>query len=266
MIISAGLSNHGDGLQVERGRGFPYWTAGFFLSGLTEIHCGDQTLLLPSRSCVILAPDTAYELTVRKKRREIWMIFDARMRLGSVLPTSRSSSQTISVTFRSSQAWGEVQAGLRDLLRWWNSQPPEMPLAENAMERVILLACREHGLRHQQMPDERIQHVIDHIDGRLGDDLSVEALARVASLSASRFAHMFRDRTGLSPVKFVEQRRIEKARHLLLTTDLPVQEIGWKLGFPNAQHFSIRFSKMTGQSPKAFRLAPERRFGELNPE
>ena len=51
----------------------------------------------------------------------------------------------------------------------------------------------------------------------------------------------------------------------LLTTDLPVQQIGLQVGFPNAQHFSTRFRKLTGQSPRAFREAPQRRFGELNP-
>ena len=66
-------------------------------------------------------------------------------------------------------------------------------------------------------------------------------------------------------MKFLEMRRIEKAKGLLLTTDLPVQEVGRLTGFPNAQHFSIRFRKMSGQSPRDFRLKPRRRFAELNP-
>jgi len=60
--------------------------------------------------------------------------------------------------------------------------------------------------------------------------------------------------------------RIEKAKGLLRTTDLPIQEVGWLTGFPNAQHFSIRFRKMSGQPPRDFRRKPKRRNEELNPQ
>ena len=134
------------------------------------------------------------------------------------------------------------------------------------MERVLLLAIREHGLQNQQMPDERIQRVVAHIDERFEEELPVEELARVAGLSPSRFAHLFRQFTGLAPMKFLEIHRIERAKHLLLTTDLPVQEIGFSCGFTNSQHFSTRFRSLTGQSPSAYRQVPKRRFGELNPD
>jgi len=266
MIISAGTSNQGIGLQLERKPGFPYWTAGFFLSGLTEIARPQETLLFPAHSCVILAPDTPYRLTVRKRQREIWMIFDARMRLRPALVAPGGSAQAISVIFRNPQVWTDVRNGLRDLMRWWGSQPPELLLAENAMERVLLLSIREHGLQNQRIVDERIQSVVAYINRRLGEDLSVEELARVAGLSPSRLAHLFREMTGLSPMKFLEIHRIDRAKHLLLTSDLPVQEIGLNFGFPNAQHFSVRFRSLTGQSPSAFRQAPKKRFGELSPE
>jgi AraC family transcriptional regulator of arabinose operon len=265
MIISAGSSHHNVGLQMDRKPGFPYWTAGFFLSGLIDIECGQGTLLFPPRSCVILAPDTPYRLSVRRKHREIWMIFDARMRLRPVLPSRGESSSVIAVTFRDTRAWAELQAGLRDFMRWWSSQPPELLLAENAMERLLLLAIREHGQENRRMFDERMQRVVACIDARLGEELPVEELAHTAGLSASRFAHLFRDVMGLTPMKFLEVRRVEKAKHLLLTTDLPVQEIGYAVGFPNAQHFAVRFNKLTGQSPRAFRKKPSRRFGELHP-
>lgn len=263
MIISAGTSNQEPGLALERKPGLPYWTAGFFLAGLTEVECGEKTLAFPPRSCVVLPPDTPYRLTVRTKQRETWMIFDAHMRLRVALPGTRDRPEAISVVFRDSRIWREVRRGLDELMRWWTIQPPQLLLAENAMEHVILLAMREHGLAHEQMPDERIHNVVAFIDERLGQELSVESLARVACLSPSRFAHLFRERTGMAPVKFLELRRIEKARHLLLTTDLSVQQIGRLAGFPNAQHFSIRFHKLTGQSPRSFRQSPRRRFQEL---
>ena len=267
MIISAGTSSHGAGLQFEREPGFPYWTAGFFLTGPIEVACEGRTLSIPPRSCLILGPNTPYRIIMLGKHREIWTIFDPSMRLRSALPAADGRSRVISVVFGDSPAWSRRRAGLNDLMHWWASQPPELQLAENAVERLLLLAIREDGLQQdQRMPDDRIHRVVAHIERRFGEELPVEELASVAGLSPSRFAHLFRDTTGLSPIKFLEMHRIERAKHLMLTTDLPVREIGNRCGFPNAQHFSVRFRNMTGQSPSAFRQMPKRRFRELHPE
>jgi AraC family transcriptional regulator, arabinose operon regulatory protein len=265
MIISAGESKQAPGLRMERGPGFPHWTAGFFLSGITEIVSDHQTYQFPGRSGAILKPDTPYRLTILKPQREIWMIFEPRPSLLQVLHSPEDPAGITSVAFENFAIWTGVQAGLRDLLRWWGSQPPQLLLAENAMEKVLLLARWTHGLQKQALVDERIGRVTAHIEAYLHGELSVETLARVAALSPSRLAHLFRDRMGLSPMQFLEMRRIEKAKHLLLTTDLPVQQVGQCTGFPNAQHFSIRFRKVAGQSPRDFRQQPRRRFAELNP-
>jgi len=235
------------------------------LSGLTEIVCGRQSHLCSGRSAVILPPKSPYRLTILKPQREIWMIFEPRPRLLQALLAPEEPAGVIFVAFEDPAIWTGVQAGLRDLLRWWGSQPPCLPLAENALEKVLLLTRWTHGLQKRPLLDERIAQVTAHIEAHVHEELSVEGLARVAGLSASRLAHLFRDRTGLTPMQFLETRRIEKAKHLLLTTDLPVQQIGQSIGFPNAQHFSVRFRKMTGQSPRAFRRKPRRRFAELNP-
>ena len=91
MIISAGTSSHGAGLQFEREPGFPYWTAGFFLTGPIEVACEGRTLSIPPRSCLILGPNTPYRITMLSKHREIWTIFDPRMRLRSALPAADSN-------------------------------------------------------------------------------------------------------------------------------------------------------------------------------
>ena len=266
MIISAGESKQAPGLQMERGPGFPHWSAGFHLSGLTEFVCAHQTYQLPGRSAIILPPKTPYRLTIQKPQREIWMIFDPRPRLLQALLAPEDPAGVISVAFEDPGIWTGVQAGLRDLLRWWGSQPQQLPLAENALEKVLLLARWTHSLQKQPHLDERIARVTAHIEAHLHEEVSVEGLARVAGLSVSRLAHVFRDLMGLSPMQFLEMRRIEKAKGLLLTTDLPVQEVGRLTGFPNAQHFSIRFRKMSGQSPRDFRRKPRHRHEELNPQ
>lgn len=140
MIISAGKSTEKSGLRLERGPGFPHWTAGFFLGGLTEIVCDGRTWELPGRHAVIVAPHTPYELTLKKRQHEVWMIFDPRPRLLEALQPVRGQSASFMVSFQDPGIWAAVRAGLRDLLEWWGARVPQLPLAENATERVLLLA------------------------------------------------------------------------------------------------------------------------------
>lgn len=266
MIISAGMSNQGVGVKLERKTGFPHWTAGFFLSGVTEISCAGQSWQFAARSGMILPPFTPYTLNVRKRQCEVWMIFDARPRMQPVLQGSSGAFQPMPVIFRNSASWAAVRAGMQDLLQWWGSQPAEPLLAENAMERILLLACREAGSRNDGVVDDRITRAILHVKNHLEHKITVESLARVAGISPSRFAHLFIDRTGITPMKFLELRRIERAKHLLLTTDQPIQQVAMESGFPNAQHFSIRFRRATGQSPRDLRHQPLTGQVELNPE
>ncbi len=214
---------------------------------------------------MILPPFTPYTLTVRKRQREVWMIFDARPHLQQVLSAPSGAFQTIPVFFQDPRQWAGVQFGLRELLHWRGSHPTDPQLAENAMERILLLACRAHG-QHESVADDRITRAVIHLKDHLHQELSIECLARVAGLSSSRFAHVFLDRTGVTPMKFLELQRIEKARHLLLTTDHPVQLVALDCGYPNAQHFSIRFRRHTGQSPRDFRRHPISRQVDLNPQ
>lgn len=266
MIISAGKSDQAAGVRVERGQGFPHWTAGFFLSGLTEVACDHRTFLLAARSCLIIPPTTPYRLTVQKREREIWMIFDPRPHLVPALRSTEDSAGVTCVAFRDPAIWDAVFLGLQDLARWWGAHPPQLALAENALEKALLLTQWTRGLEKRGLLDERIARVTTHIEEHFHEGLSVETMARVAALSPSRLAHLFRDHMGLTPMQFLEMRRIERAKQLLLTTDLQVQQVAEQTGFPNAQHFSIRFRKLTGQSPKGFREKPRRRFAELNPQ
>ena len=267
MIIAAGRNIEPAGVRLERKSGYPHWTAGFLMAGNIEVALtGGRTIQLESHACVVLPPNTPYELTVKKQQDQVWMIFDPRMHLQEALRPPNQDFETFSVAFEDSETWAAVSAGLHDLVRWWGAPQPHLLLAENAIAKVLLLARWQHDQQHHSTPDERIGRVVDLISDRLEEELSVETLAAVAGLSPSRFSHLFRERMGVTPMNFLESRRMEQAKQLLLSTDLPIQQIALNIGFPNAPHFSTRFRKLTSQSPSDFRQSPQRRFGELYPE
>ncbi|MEI7899957.1 MAG: AraC family transcriptional regulator [bacterium] len=95
--------------------------------------------------------------------------------------------------------------------------------------------------------------VLDLIDRRLTDSLSIDELARAAHLSRGYFMSRFKATFGLSPHQYQLLKRIEKARQRLVNTSDTISQISSDLGFSDAFHFSRLFKKMTGRSPRDYR-------------
>ena len=98
-----------------------------------------------------------------------------------------------------------------------------------------------------------LRRVREYIDGRLGDSISLDAMATVAELSRCHFARAFKQSVGTSPHAYVVQRRLDRAERLLADTDLSLCQVALDSGFSDQSHFSSYFRKSFGESPRAFR-------------
>ena len=92
-----------------------------------------------------------------------------------------------------------------------------------------------------------------YVGEHLEEELTVAKVAELAGMSESRFAHVFKEETGVSFMEYVSGRKMEKARELLQNTDLRVNEIAERIGIFNPNYFSAQYKKKTGQSPNEFR-------------
>jgi AraC-like DNA-binding protein len=81
--------------------------------------------------------------------------------------------------------------------------------------------------------------------------LSVRDLAEAVSMSESGFAHIFKAATGVSPLQFLKQLRMEQARRLLLGGS-NVSEAADSVGYSSLSHFISEFKRYFGKSPKAY--------------
>lgn len=87
-------------------------------------------------------------------------------------------------------------------------------------------------------------------------DMTAESLAELAAragYSKYHFARRFKQQTGRSPWQYVLERKMERARELLLGSRLSVKEIAAELGFEHADYFAKLFRKHAGLTPKAYR-------------
>lgn len=84
-------------------------------------------------------------------------------------------------------------------------------------------------------------------------EINMQAIANEVCMSYSYFRHLFKKHTGLSPNQYLQELRIQKSKELLVSTDLPCQEIAYRIGYDNPVYFSVLFKKMTHLSPTEYR-------------
>jgi AraC family transcriptional regulator len=98
-----------------------------------------------------------------------------------------------------------------------------------------------------------LKRVIDYINEHLQDEVSLIELSGIAKLSPHHFATAFKASTGISPHRYVIERRIDRARDLLLQKEKTISEIALAVGFSNQSHLTANFRRTTGITPRKFR-------------
>jgi AraC-like DNA-binding protein len=91
------------------------------------------------------------------------------------------------------------------------------------------------------------------IETRFSEPLSLEILAKAASVSPPHLARLFQRYLKITPAKMLWQCRIKSGMQLLADTGLTVAEVAYRTGFQNPFHFSRMLKKETGRSPREFR-------------
>ncbi len=100
--------------------------------------------------------------------------------------------------------------------------------------------------------------VRDLVQQRYMTDWTVESLAKELRLSVRTMRQMFRQRYHQSVMEFLEEVRVARARELLATTDLSIQQIAAEVGYHDPHYFGRVFREHVEQSPREFRSAQRR--------
>lgn len=98
-----------------------------------------------------------------------------------------------------------------------------------------------------------VQQVKAHIQSHLGGDLSIDRIAQSLYVGRTRLCTAFRHQTGTSLARYIRERRIDRARHLLSSTGEDIAWIGRQVGYIRPSSFSAAFTRETGVAPIAWR-------------
>jgi AraC-like DNA-binding protein len=118
----------------------------------------------------------------------------------------------------------------------------------NALTRNADVSARKSRLQTHG----GVERAREYIDECFASDFSLEDLAGQAGLTRFHLVRTFKRATGLTPVAYRNQRRVEAARRLL-HGGLPIAEIAFAVGFADQSHLTRQFQRLVGTSPARYR-------------
>ena len=105
-------------------------------------------------------------------------------------------------------------------------------------------------------PDSPIGTAIHFIREHYSEPITLEDVAQSVHMSQYHFSRLFKRECGYSPHEYIILVRLNRAKHLLKTTDLSVKSIAQSVGYQNVTTFSNAFSNRVGLAPSVFRRYP----------
>ncbi|MFD2681897.1 AraC family transcriptional regulator [Bacillus seohaeanensis] len=134
--------------------------------------------------------------------------------------------------------------------------PQDIPILADGIKREIIYRIlqndRNDSLKYFALVGsqaQRIAKVIRVLNREFAQPLKVNELAKEARMSPSSFYNHFKEVTGMSPIQFQKQLRLQEARRLLLTENLEAAEAAFQVGYESPSHFSREYSRKFGLSP-----------------
>jgi AraC-like DNA-binding protein len=211
----------------------------------------EASMARPTR-CLALAisPDlireTANELNERFQKLDgvDWEMNYAQFYLGSDARISQTIRQLIQI-FIDDEPANEMLASLklRELLvRVMQTQA-----------RTLLLSQNQTLIHHS-----RLALAVDYIQNHLHERISIDDLCKKSCMSKPHFFRSFKQELGLTPIEFINQARIDKARQLLENPSLSISDVCFQSGFSSVAYFDRVFKQMVGECPKQYQSARKR--------
>lgn len=149
-----------------------------------------------------------------------------------------------------------------------------LPILDRKLEADTLFidhvcwALRYHlALRHAHvqaaptlggLTPRQLQRAKELLCAQLDGNTTLAEVATACGMSRSHFVRGFRKSTGVPPHRWLQQRRIERARDLLRQSRAPLREVAQATGFADASHLSRAFSRDVGVSPTLYRRSVRR--------
>lgn len=112
---------------------------------------------------------------------------------------------------------------------------------------------RAYTISRPATASNRFKPVISYIQKNLQDEISIEHLSRAAFMSEPHFYRSFKKHFGVTPIAYINNKRIKTAMMMMRAMDCSLKEIAFASGFNNLSYFFRTFKRCTGCTPTEYK-------------
>lgn len=134
-----------------------------------------------------------------------------------------------------------------------HSKANEAVISKRITDLLTMLILHTSAVSVRDDQGGMTEDILAYISENADKPLSLEHLAKRASLSPFYFTRVFKKETGFTPHEYIIRARVDLAKFLLKTTDVPIKEIAFRSGFNSECSFCTVFKKSCGFTPKNYR-------------
>jgi AraC-like DNA-binding protein len=170
-----------------------------------------------------------------------------------------ANSEEDYLLFRSNENKKMIPPLLENILyEMEHQQEHNMALCSNLLNVILLYFLRETHLSSLSSQDDSGSHkectaIRRYIDTNYKENLTLDDLANYCHISKYYMIRAFKQDYGITPMNYLQYRRIDESKRLLQETNLTASQIAHALGFSSASHYSQCFKRFTCTSPIEFR-------------
>ena len=146
---------------------------------------------------------------------------------------------------------------LRELLQETTSQIEfYQEISQGLVSALLVLVMRLIRINPEDEAalSQECQKIKEYLDQNFTSPITLDSLSETVYISKHYLSHLFKEQTGVSPIKYLTSKRMEKACELLSETELPVSEVSKAVGYENPLYFSQVFKRIYGISPVKYRM------------
>lgn len=191
------------------------------------------------------------------KLRKLQQDVDFLKKMGTTLENERVGAAIVRTMLRMSALRVGLSAPTIDLLSRKNTvatiNATTVEEIYQEKENMIRQFCREIRSHQHQQYSNLVLSVMRYIEHQYAEDLSIQQIADELNVNVNHLTSVFRHETGCTPNAYIRQVRTKQAAHLLVSTDLNIQDISNRVGVLDANYFIKLFKKEYAMTPSEYR-------------
>ncbi|OUS78131.1 hypothetical protein B1748_05050 [Paenibacillus sp. MY03] len=247
--ITWGEANYRIGPRV-----IEYYNLHFVMDGHVELYYSDKRIVLTKGDVFAMFPGVVYQYLRPENATRLqmaWISFDGPQ-AGQLM---RLSAFTVESTYGRQIMNAELENVLGQIHAYQSQDARRQVEVISLLYRVFSLLIQPNPTAKPARQDVWLPRSIDYMNTHYMERITVQDVADYISIHRGYFSKVFTERKGLSPMKYMQKLRMEKAAELLRATDLSIEEVALTLGYTDAYSFTHSFSKYYGMPPGKWRIA-----------